>query len=220
MSGALSQSRIRGSYLINVASAIVLASSIHSISHAATMDDYVTCGLVYGALFQAAKDAQHEGMLSYTRPRLKAVLPYLDKNRDNPVAKEKLRRTAIRLEDEVRNVFVSQATRAILDQDTVKLKAAMPRVFQCDKVFGLSTLPLPLETKQVPRWNKFLEGFNDGCLAKQKQVASPFSDAQISKYCQCMTDEAAIKGVDASSSEETTGRIIKESHAGCFASIR
>jgi len=207
-------------YLINAARLTIFAVSMCSISHAATMDDYVTCGLVYGALFQAAKNAQHEGMLSYSKPRLQAVLPYLQENKDNPRAKEKLRETATRLEDEVKNTFVRQATNAILEEDPVRLKAAMPRVFQCDKAFGLSTLPLPLEAKHAPRWNKFLQGFHAGCLAKQRKAASPFSDAQIQRYCQCMTDKAAARGVDSSSSEETTGRIINESHGACFASIQ
>ena len=96
----------------------------------------------------------------------------------------------------------------------------MPRVFQCDKAFGLVTLPLPFEAKQAPRWNKFLQGFHAGCLAKQRKAVSPFSDVQVQKYCQCMTDKAAVRGVDASSSEETTGRIINESHSACFASIQ
>lgn len=80
--------------------------------------------------------------------------------------------------------------------------------------------PLPLEAKHAPRWNKFLQGFYGGCLAKQRKSPSPFSDAQIQKYCQCMTDKQAAKGVDASSSEETTGRIINESHGVCLASIQ
>ena len=207
-------------YLTNVGTVIALLVSFSSVSHAATMDDYVTCSLVYGALFQAAKNAQHDGMLSYSRPRLQAVLPYLQENRDNPKAKEKLRETATRLEDEVKNVFVRQATNAILEEDPAKLKAAMPRIFQCDKAFGLSTLPLPLQAKQTPRWNKFLQGFHSGCLAKQRKAASPFTDGQIQRYCQCMTDKAAARGVDANSSEETTGRIINESHGACFASIQ
>ena len=95
--------------LANAARLIIFAVSMCSVSHAATMDDYVTCGLVYGALFQAAKKAQHDGMLLYSKPRLQAVLPYLQKNKDNPRAKEKLRETATRLEDEVKNVFVRQA---------------------------------------------------------------------------------------------------------------
>ena len=70
------------------------------------MDEYVTCSLVYGALFQAAKDAQHDGMLSYSRPRLQAVLPYLQENKDNPRAKEKLREIATRLEGEVKILLV------------------------------------------------------------------------------------------------------------------
>ena len=208
------------SVLTKAAGIIIVTVSMCSVSHAATMDEYLTCSLVYGALFQAAKDAQHEGMLSYSRPRLQAVLPYLQENKDNPRAKEKLRETATRLEDEVKNIFVRQATNAILEEDSAKLQAAMPRVFQCDKAFGLSTLPLPLVTKQSHRWSKFLQGFHAGCVAKQRKAASPFSDAQIQRYCQCMTDKAAVRGVDSSSSEETTGRIINESHGACFASIQ
>ena len=208
------------SALTNAARLIIVAVSMCSVSHAATMDDYVTCGLVYGGLFQAAKNAQHDGMLLYSRPRLQAVLPYLQENKDNPRAKDKLRETATRLEDEVKNIFVKQATDAILEDDPAKLKAAMPRVFQCDKAFGLSTLPLPLTAKEPPRWNKFLQGFHAGCLAKQGKSTSPLSDGQIQRYCQCMTDEAAVRGVDSSSSEEATGRIINESHGACFASIQ
>jgi hypothetical protein len=206
--------------LTNAGMLIAAFASINQVSHAATMDDYVTCSLVYGALFQAAKNAQHDGMLSYSRPRLQAVLPYLQENRDNPKAKEKLREAATRLENEVKNVFVKQATNAILEEDSAKLKAAMPRVFQCDKAFGLSTLPLPLQAKQAPRWNKFLQGFHAGCLAKQRKSASQFTDGQIQRYCQCMTDKAAARGVDSNSSEETTGKIINESHGACFASIQ
>lgn len=206
--------------LSDVAKLIIIAVSMNSASYAATMDDYVTCSLVYGALFQAAKNAQHDGMLSYSKPRLQAVLPYIQENRDNPRAKEKFRETATRLENEIKDTFVKQATNAILAEDPTKLKAAIPRVFQCDKAFGLSTLPLPLNTKQPPHWNKFLQSFYGGCLAKQRKSPSPFSDAQIQGYCQCMTDKQAARGVGASSSEETTGRIINESHSVCFASIQ
>jgi hypothetical protein len=205
---------------INAGMVIAIFASINNISQAATMDEYVTCGLVYGALFQAAKNAQHDGMLSYSRHRLQAVSPYLQANRDNPTTNKKLREAATRLEDEVKNVFVRQATNAILEEDPAKLKAAMPRVFQCDKAFGLSTLPLPLQAKQASRWNKFLQGFHTGCLAKQKRSAAQFTDGQIQRYCQCMTDKAAARGVDSNSSEETTGKIINESHGTCFASIQ
>ena len=191
-----------------------------SISHAATMDEYLTCTLVYGALFQAAKDAGHEGMLLYSKPRLQAVLLYAEKNKENPKAKEKLREVAIRLEDEIKNIFVRQVTNAIIEEDPTKMKAAMRRVFQCDKIFGLPTLPLPLVAKQSQHWNHYLQGFHDGCLAKQRRVALPLSDAQIQKYCKCMTDKAAARGVDESSSDETTGRVINQSHGACFASIQ
>lgn len=209
-------------YLTNVARLALtfFAVSNCSVSYSATMDDYVTCTLVYGALFQAAKNVQHDGMLSYSKPRLQAVTSYIQENKDNPRVKEKFRETATRLEDEVKNIFIKQATNAILEEDPVKLKATMSRVFQCDKAFGLSTLPLPLQAKQAPRWNKFLQGFHAGCLAKQRKTASQFSEDQIQRYCQCMTDKQAARGVNSSSSEETTARIINESHGPCFASIQ
>src|SRR4030067_2926217 len=103
--------------LTNAAKLIIFVVSMNSASYAATMDDYVTCSLVYGALFQAAKNAQHDGMLSYSRPRLQAVLPYIQENKDNPRAKAKLQETAIRLENEVKDIFVKQATNAILAED-------------------------------------------------------------------------------------------------------
>lgn len=205
--------------LTNGIGLIMFVASMCSVSHAATMDEYVTCSLVYGGLFQAAKNAQHDGMLSYSRPRLQAVLPYMQENRENPRAKEKLREIASRLENEVKTVFVKQATDAILGKDTEKLKVAMSRVFLCDKAFGLVSLPLPVQDEQPPRWNQFLQGFHAGCIAKQRGAASPFSDPQILNYCQCMTDKAAARGVGVNSSAETTERVINESHGACFGSI-
>lgn len=119
--------------------------SLSFISHAATTDDYATCSLVYGALFQAAKNAQHLGMLIYSRPRLEAVIPFMREKKDNPIAKQKLSETATRLEEEAKNTFVKNVTNAIIEEDLEKLKASMSRVFQCDKIFGLSTLPLPIK---------------------------------------------------------------------------
>jgi len=199
---------------------LLVTVSICSVSHAATMDDYVTCSLVYAGLAQAAKDAHHDGMLEYSKPRLEAVLPFIQQNRDNPKAKEILRETATRLEDEVKNRFVKQATDALLEEDPEKLGVAMmPRVFECDRAFGLSTLPLPLVAKQFPpSWNKYIQGFHAGCIAKQAD--SPFSSAQIQKYCRCMTEHAVRWGIDSISSKETVGRMITENHGACFSSIQ
>jgi len=205
---------------LNTASSVLLCTSLCSAAQSASMDDYVTCGLVYGALLRAAKNAGHAGMLSYSRPRLQAVTPYLQENKDNPVAKAKLRETAIRLEDEIRYKFVQRATDAINERDPEKLKATMERVFQCDKAFGLSTLPLPLEAKPARSSNKFLDGFHAGCLAKQKSAPSPISDTQIQRYCSCMTDRASSAGIDASSSEAETGRVVSQIHGACLASVR
>ncbi len=198
----------------------MFAASMCSVSHAATIDEYVTCSLVYSGLFQAAKNAQHDGMLSYSRPRLQVVLPYIQENRENPRAKERLREIATRLESEVKTVFVKEATDAIFEKDTEKLKVAMSRVFLCDKAFGLVSLPLPIEGEQPPRSNDFLRGFHAGCLAKQRSAASPFSDPQIYSYCQCMTDKAAVRGIGTNCSAETIERIISENHGVCFGSIQ
>ena len=206
--------------LYRLAFLIAVGLSARSPAYSATMDEHITCTLVYGALFQAAKNSQHEGMIAYARPRLQAILPYIQANKDNPQAKAKLREIATRLEDEVKNKFVRQATIAIQDGDVERLKSSMSRVFQCDRAFGLASLPLPFAEKQEPRWNGFLQGFNSGCLAKQRRANSPFSDAQIQTYCRCMTDKQAANGVDSSSSEETTGRIISASHGYCLSSIQ
>ena len=206
--------------LLTIATGYTKKPLFVSVSHAATMEDYVTCSLVYAALFQASKNADHEGMLMYSRPRLQAVYPYMQENRDNPIAQEKLRETATLLEDEVRYTFVRNVTNAIIEEDPEKLEASMSRVFECDKAFGLATLPLPIKTKQVQNSSSFLQGFYEGCLVKQKRSPSPYSDAQIQEYCQCMTDNAGTAGMNAQSSDEETSRIINEIHNGCFARIK
>ena len=184
------------------------------------MDDYVTCGLVYGALFQAAKNADHSGMLAYARPRLQAVTPYLQENRDNPVAKAKLRDTAMRLEQEIRYEFVQRATNAITLRDAELLKAAMGRVVQCDKAFGHSTFPTPLDTVPTLSTNKFLEGYYAGCVAKQKRSPSPFNDRQLQTYCACMTERASSAGINGNSSEADVGRVVGSSHNACLAKLQ
>jgi hypothetical protein len=201
-------------------STVALIFALTAPSHAATMDDYITCSLVYGALFQAAKNADHEGMLLYSRPRLRAVLPYLQENKDDPRLKARLSEIATNLEDEVKNKFVRQATSAILEDDAEALKLAMSWVFACDRAFGLTSLPFPIRTSSAPRWNKFLSGFNEGCLAKQRRSPAPYSAPQIKKYCRCMTNRAAAGSLDASSPDEAIAKIISESHSTCFASIQ
>ena len=113
-------------------------------SLAATMDEHLTCSLVYGALFESAKRTQHEGMLQYTKPRLQVVLPYIQANKDNPAAKQRLKEIATELEQEIRYDFVQRVSAAINAGDPVRLKASMARVFACDKAFGLTSLPLPI----------------------------------------------------------------------------
>jgi len=200
--------------------AVFLTVLIPSISPAATMDEHVTCSLVYGALFEAAKRTQHEGMLQYVRPRMQAVLPYMQGNKENAIAKRRLREIAIELENEIRYEFVQRVSAAISERDLVKLKASFTRVYQCDKAFGFATLPLPIQGKATLRLNKYLEGFQDGCLAKQRGAARPLPDAKIQKYCTCMTDKASARGVDGKTSEAELGQVIRETHGQCFASIQ
>lgn len=189
-------------------------------ARAATMDEYITCSLVYGALFQSAKNANHSEMNNYVRPRLQAVRPYIQDNRDNPVAKAKLREIATRLEDEIRYRFVRQATDAITKNDGVALKASMGRVVQCDQAFGFNTFPLPIAEKAAAAPTKFLAGFYEGCLAKQRSAPSPYKDHQLQKYCSCMTDRAKSAGVNSTSSDAEVGNIVRGSHSGCLAAIQ
>lgn len=78
-----------------------------------TAEDYVTCTLVYGALFQAAKDTQHEPTLKYVGPRLKAVLPWIRANEGTPQAKQLLREKAVALEQEVKVAFIQNVKTAL-----------------------------------------------------------------------------------------------------------
>ena len=202
--------------LASVALALLVPEDVHS----ATMDESITCSLVYGALFEAAKRAQHEGMMQYAKPRMQAVLPFMQENKSNPVAKRRLSEIATALENEVRYDFVQKATTAISDQNPEKLKASMGRVVVCDKAFGLSTLPIPLEDVSASKPNKYLEGFEAGCLAKQRSAPSPLPDKQIQRYCGCMTESAARNGVDGNTTSAELGRVISITHSACVAGLK
>ena len=197
-----------------------LASLVPTKLLGATMDESITCSLVYGALFEAAKRAQHEGMMQYARPRMQAVLPFMQENKSNPVAKRRLSEIATALESEVRYDFVQKATTAIVDRNPEKLQTSMGRVKACDKAFGLSTLPIPLESVTATKPNKYLEGFEAGCLAKQRSAPSPLPDKQIQKYCGCMTESAARNGVDGNTTSAELGRVISITHSACAAGLK
>jgi hypothetical protein len=199
---------------------VVMASAFPSVAPAATMDEYLTCSLVYGALFEAAKRTQHEGMLQYARPRLQVVLPYMQENKENPSAKRRLREIAIAHENEIRYEFVQRVSVAITERDPVKLRASIARVFECDKAFGLATLPLPIPGKAAVVPNKYLEGFQEGCLAKQRSTQRPLPDAKIRRYCSCMTESASERGVDGTTTETQLGQVIRETHGTCLTAIQ
>ena len=198
----------------------LIGSVFASSALAATMDEYLTCSLVYGALFEAAKRTQHEGMLQYARPRLQVVLPYMQENKENPSAKRRLREIAIAHENEIRYEFIQRVSAAITDRDAVKLRASITRVFQCDRAFGFATLPLPLQGQTASVPNKYLDGFHAGCLSKQRGAPKPLPDAKIQKYCSCMTESASERGVDAAVTEAQLGQVIRETHATCLAAIQ
>lgn len=203
----------------------LLASTCSTARAAATMDDFITCGLVYGALFEASKRAGHGGMMQYAQPRMRAVMPYMQENRDNPVAKARLRELAKQLEDEVRYTFVQKATDAMKRSDGDALKASMGRVFQCDRNFGMTSLPLPIEASRVDaprsdRYSKFLQGIEEGCLARQRSAPSPLPDAMIRTYCACIRGSVAASGLDASATSEELGRVFRGAHPACVAKIQ
>lgn len=200
-------------------SGMLMATLFSHPSQAATTDDYITCSLVYGAVFEAAKRTADDALMQYARPRMQALLPYLQQNREDPNAKRRLRELSIELEDEIRYKFVEQLTSAILTQDRTRLIITMPRVFQCDRVFGLSTLPFPLSKTKFPS-NEYLEGFLAGCLKKQNSAARPLPDGKIQTYCKCMTQAASNRGVDGSGTEARLGEVIRETHPLCLASIQ
>lgn len=158
-------------------------------------------------------------MIGYTQPRLKAVLPFLEKNRDNPEISERLKIVASRMESDAK-VLVNRATEAIIESNEDKLKAALTEVFRCDAIFGLQSFPLPLSRQRFEPKSKFAEGFYEGCLAKQQQNPGPFSNPQILQYCKCMTDTSVARGMSTQSSEDETAKIIKSVHKSCFSQAK
>ena len=200
--------------------AAALAACLSGSAYGVTMDENITCSLVYGALLEAAKRAQHEGMLQYMRPRLQAVLPFMQENRSNPVAKRRLSEIATTLENEVRYEFVQKATAAIVERNPEKLKGLMNRVVVCDKAFGFPTLPIPLVDTPVVKPNKYLEGFEAGCLAKQRSAPSPLPDNQVQKYCSCMKESAQRHGVDERTTGAELGKVISLTHSACAGGLK
>lgn len=202
-----------------LALSLLMTALVHHSSQAATTDDHITCSLVYGALLEAGKRARDDALMQYARPRVQTVLPHLQRLREDVKAKQRLRELSIELEDEVRFKFVDEVTSAVLTQDRARLIVAMPRVFQCDRVFGFSTLPLPL-AKTTLLSNKYLEGFLTGCLEKQRSTARPLADGKIQTYCKCMMQFASDSGVDGGGTEARLGEVIREAHPRCVASIQ
>lgn len=182
-----------------------------------TADDYVTCTLVYSALFQAAKDTQHMPTLKYVGPRLKAVLPWIKANEGSPHTKELLRETATALEQEVKIVFLQNVKAAIARGDVNLLRSSFVRVFACDKALGIASFPLPLAV--APAWNRFADGFYSGCIAKQRRTSPQIPMGRVESYCRCMTNAMAAKQIDAESSDATMSDTIRSAHQTCSAAI-
>lgn len=188
-------------------------------SLAATTNDHLTCTLMYGSLFEAAKKSQHTAMLAYTRPRLQAVLPFIEANRNNPDISARLKIVATKLEGDVKALY-KRSTEAIEVSDVDKLKTALVPVFRCDKIFGIQSFPLPLSSDKPVQRNKFAMGFYEGCLAKQRKNPGPFNDSQILKYCNCMTDSVIASEISAQSNESELGRVIGDVHGECLRQLQ
>lgn len=137
---------------------------------------------------QATKDAGNSAMLSYTGPRLQAVLPFVEKNKGNPELSDRLKVIATKLEGEAKGM-ARRATEAIVESDVEKLKAALPLVFRCDGVFGIQSLPLPLPAARALK-SKFAEGFYSGCLVNQRRNPGPYREGQLLSYCMCVTEKS------------------------------
>ena len=189
------------------------------ISFAATIDDHLTCALMYGSLFEAAKNSQHSAMIAYTRPRLQAILPFMEANRNNPDISSRLKIVATNLEGDV-NVLNKQVIEAIKASDVDKLKIALVPVFHCDKIFGVQSFPLPLSSDKPFQSNQFAMGFYEGCLAKNRKNPGSFKDSQILKYCNCMTDSVIASEISAQSSESELGRVIGDVHGECLRKLQ
>ena len=124
----------------------VLAALLATTTFAATSDDYLTCGLIYGGLFKAVKDSRNDSMIPYTRPRLQAVISFLQDNRNDPEMSERMKVIAAQNRGEV-DAMVKQSTAAMIDSDAAKLKKSLAPVFKCDVVFEIPSFPLPLTSK-------------------------------------------------------------------------
>jgi len=208
---------------VNTASAflrsagVVLLVACESASGAATVEQHISCALVYGALFEGAKNAYHDGMLQYVRPRMQAVIPFLQQQQrqNDPVVKSKLREIATELEQEVKQDLPRKITDALMARDPTALRQAMQRVESCDVAFGLRTYPLP----PLGQADAFRTGLYTGCLAKQRSAPSPYTDRQLQRYCSCVATRAASSGVDAASTSQEIGAALSVAHQACFSDI-
>src|SRR5262245_11086499 len=122
---------------------------------------------------------------------------------------------------------VSHFNLSVFDVPHVSLSALKENFFdvsayeknRSDNV-DLSALREFFNASPVRRSNQFLEDFNEGCLDKQRMNPGWFTDAQLNKFCQCMTDGAGAAGVDMTSSKKFTARVIKKNHGLCLDSIQ
>ena len=195
---------------------IILIGSAQDSGAAATTDQYITCAFVYGALFEGSKNACHDGMLQYSRPRIQAVLPFLQQQNNDPVVRSRLKQIATELDPEVKDELPKRVTDALMNQDARSLRQALRRVETCDSVFGFLTYPLP----SIGTHDEFKTGLYAGCLAKQRTGPSPFADRQLQRYCSCVAIQSRATGIDAASSSQAIGSALMQAHSVCLGEIQ
>lgn len=184
-----------------------------SAAHAATPEDYATCTLVYGALFQAGKDmVDHAPTLAYVQPRIHALLPWLKENEPKPQVKQLMQQKSAELRQEVLVAFTRNVKVAIGTNDAALLKSSFTRVFACDKALGFKSPPLP--SVAAPTWDQYAKGVFTGCEAKQRSASRGVTPKQIEIFCTCTANAVAANGLTAEDGDQTS-EVFRRAVPGC-----
>jgi hypothetical protein len=184
----------------------------------ASTDDYLRCGLMYGALFKVAKDSSHTELISHVQPRLEVVFPFIADNASNPKIKERFKEITRQLNPEIEKLLV--ALKDTLNRPSPQdFRKALKPVLACDSVFGISSSPLSSLLDTDFQSDPFASGAYEGCLAKQRQNPGPYSDANLRQYCGCVATSIFEKGINARASKASSTSAFQAAHAKCFAEL-
>lgn len=198
---------------------IIVVALLPTASLAVSTDDHIKCAYVYGALFEATKQAQHGAMLAYAQPRLKAVLPFIEDNEGNASVAERVKIIARRIAPSMKKLE-TDVRNAIVEDDEAKLKQALQPVFSCDAVFGIRSLPLPVAHTKPTRHKSYADTYADGvlqgCIAKQHQQPTPYSEPQLNNYCSCVAKTVAKLGITARTTENESAVALRTAANDCL----